>query len=221
MSFNYTGDLRKVRVESVREIADQVYVLEYKRFFEFEAGQIISIALSAAESPRMYSIASGEKEENIQVLFNVVSEGRLTPALSELKAGDFLWTSAGFGKFTDNTGKAWWIAQGTGVAPFASMFRSGHREGKVLVHGGRFRDSFYYADEFAPVLMENYIRCCSRDMIPDAFHGRVTDYLASMESFPADAFYYLCGSSEMVVESRDLLIGKGVPFNKIIGEIYF
>jgi ferredoxin--NADP+ reductase len=215
------GDLKRVRVESVREIAENAYVLEYKRFFEFEAGQIISISLSAEEPPRMYSIASGEKDENIQVLFNVVSEGKLTPALSGLKKGDFIWTSPGFGKFTGTSGKACWIAQGTGIAPFASMFRSGQRVGKTLIHGGRYPDSFYYADEFELVLKENYIRCCSREIVPGTFHGRVTDYLNSLDSLSADSLYYLCGSSEMVVETRDLLIKKGVSFTRIVGEIYF
>jgi ferredoxin/flavodoxin---NADP+ reductase len=216
-----TGELTKVRVESVREIAEGVYLLEFKRFFEFEAGQIISLSLSEDQKPRMYSIASGEKDANIQVLFNVVNEGQLTPLLSSLKAGDFIWTSVGFGKFTGIEGEAYWIAQGTGVAPFASMFRSGQQNRKTLIHGGRFPDSFYYSDEFEPVLKENYIRCCSRVELEGAYHGRVTDYLNSLDSLSKEAMYYLCGSSEMVVETRDILIRKGVPFRRIVGEIYF
>lgn len=216
-----SGSLFRVRVESIREIADRVFVLEYRRFFEFEAGQIISLALERNVEPRMYSIASGTKDSNIQVLFNVVSDGHLTPVLSNLKAGDFIWTSVGFGKFTGTGGEAWWIAQGTGIAPFASMFRSGQVGEKWLVHGGRFAGSFYFSGEFQPVLHDRYIRCCSRDEVPGMFHGRVTDYLNSLPSLSPDPLYYLCGSSEMVVESRDILIKKGVPFRKIIGEIYF
>lgn len=218
---NLSGELTRVRVESIRKIAGGVYVLEFKRFFDFEAGQIISITLQGNQEPRMYSIASGENDEFIQILFNVVSGGHLTPDLATLSAGDDIWCSKGFGKFTGITGEAWWIAQGTGIAPFASMFRSGLRENKHLIHGGRFADSFYYSDEFEPVLKDNYVKCCSRENIPGAFHGRVTDYLNSLPSLPAEAMYYLCGSSEMVVESRDILISKGVPFKRIVGEIYF
>ena len=214
-------NLKRVRVDSVLEIASGAFVLEFKRFFEFEAGQIISIALAADEEPRMYSIASGERDENIQVLFNVVIDGHLTPFLSFLKTGDYIWTSVGFGKFTGTSGEAWWIAQGTGIAPFASMFRSGRKENKFLIHGGRFADSFYYSDEFGPVLKDHYIRCCSRENLPGFFHGRVTDYLNSLQSAAPEPLYYLCGSSEMVVEARDILIRKGVPFQRIVGEIYF
>lgn len=221
MPYHLPGSLSRVQAESIREIAEGVYVLEFRRFFEFEAGQIISLALDRDQEPRLYSIASGEQDESIQVLFNVVSKGHLTPGLSGLKAGGYLWSSTAFGKFTDTRDSAWWIAQGTGIAPFASMFRSGHTVNKVLLHGGRFSGSFYFSDEFEPVLKDRYIRCCSRDTAAGVFQGRVTDYLRSLSSLPADSFYYLCGSSEMVVEARDILIGKGVPFRKIVGEIYF
>jgi len=33
--------------------------------------------------------------------------------------------------------------------------------------------------------------------------------------------YYICGSADMVVEARDILISKGIPFGSIISEIYF
>lgn len=221
MPVNMPGNLTRVRVEAVREIADGVYLLDFKRLFEFEAGQILSLAIAENEEPRMYSIASGEQDENIQILFNVVSDGHLTPALSTLKAGDFVRTSKGYGKFTGTSGEAWWIAQGTGIAPFASMFRSGQIHNKTLIHGGRSADSFYYSGEFEPVLTDHYIRCCSRDIIPGTFHGRVTDYLNTLNSLPPEPLYYLCGSSEMVVETRDILIKKGVSYRRILGEIYF
>ncbi len=221
MTPDIAGKLHRVQVESVLEIADRVYVLEFRRFFDFEAGQIISIALGPDDEPRMYSIASGERDENIQVLFNVVDDGRLTPSMARLRAGDPIWTSKAFGRFTGTAGPAWWIAQGTGIAPFSSMFRSGHREHKTLIHGGRTTGSFYYSDEFLPTLGENYIRCCSRESASGLFHGRVTDYLSSLDRIPAEPLYYLCGSSEMVVDTRDILIAKGVPFKNIVGEIYF
>lgn len=218
---NLSEKLKRVKVEAIKEIARGVYVLEYKRFFEFEAGQIISIALVENEDPRMYSIASGEQDTNVQILFNVVNDGQLTPIMAELEVGDFIWSSSGFGRFTGTEGEAWWIAQGTGIAPFASMLRSGQTRNKYLIHGGRYRESFYFADELSPVLGSNYIKCCSGEEIEGAFTGRVTDYLNSLTRLPVEALYYLCGSSEMVVEARDILIKKGVPFRKIIGEIYF
>jgi ferredoxin--NADP+ reductase len=33
--------------------------------------------------------------------------------------------------------------------------------------------------------------------------------------------YFICGQALMVVEIRDLLIQKGIPFENIMAEIYF
>jgi len=216
-----TDGLKEVAIHSLKEIAELVYLLEFERDFPFEAGQIIKLAWPGDEKIRLYSIASGEQQPLVQILFNVVGDGRLTPLLARLKPGDKILASGPLGKFKGTEGPAWWIAQGTGIAPFASMFRSGQTENKTLVHGGRTLNSFYYRDEFEPLLGSQYIRCCSREADETSFRGRVTDYLNSLESLPADPLYYLCGSSEMVVETRDILISKGVPFGKIVSEIYF
>jgi ferredoxin--NADP+ reductase len=53
------------------------------------------------------------------------------------------------------------------------------------------------------------------------FPGRVTDYLKTLENLPKDCPFFLCGKALMVVEVRDLLIAKGVPYEKIMAEIYF
>jgi ferredoxin--NADP+ reductase len=213
--------LTEVEIVAVAEIAEKVYTLEFERFFDFEAGQIIRLAWQGESKPRLYSIASGEKQQNIQILFNVVGEGQLTPMMARLRPGDKILASNPMGKFSGTGGPAWWIAQGTGIAPFASMFRSGQTNNKTLVHGGRHHDSFYYRDEFIPILGERYIRCSSKDSGDSVFHGRVTDYLKSIDRLPVGSLYYLCGSAEMVVETRDILIEKGIPFINIISEIYF
>lgn len=90
---------------------------------------------------RLYSICSGELEEEIHILYKVVDEGFLTPQLSDLEIGNTIWITAPGGEFTGD------------------------------------KD---------PALK-----------------------------------YYLCGSADMVVEARDILISKGIPFGNIISEIYF
>ena len=68
---------------------------------------------------------------------------------------------------------------------------------------------------------DNYIRCCSAESDHGVYSGRVTDYLEEQASLDPDLKYYLCGSAEMGVEARDILISKGIPFHHIISEIYF
>jgi ferredoxin--NADP+ reductase len=49
----------------------------------------------------------------------------------------------------------------------------------------------------------------------------VTAYLKSLDQLPSDRLWYLCGKALMVVEARDLLIERGIPYENIVAEIYF
>ncbi len=80
----------------------------------------------AEDGPRsLYSICSGEQDEEVWILYNVIEEGYLTPRLSDLEPGDTLWITEPRGEFICNEEPAVWIASGTGIAPFYSMLRSG------------------------------------------------------------------------------------------------
>jgi len=213
--------LIETEVKKLEKVSRDSYIIEFDRFFDFEHGQVLKLSSGDACEPRLYSIASGQHDPMVQILFNVVDEGQLTPRLSALAPGSRIMVSAGFGKFTGTHDEAWWIAQGTGLAPFLSMLRSGMTDHKVLLHGGRYADSFYFSDELRAALGGGYVPCCSRENGPGLYHGRVTDYLESLHQLPSTALYYLCGSSEMVVESRDILIAKGVGYDRVVSEIYF
>jgi ferredoxin/flavodoxin---NADP+ reductase len=213
--------LTQILVKGNDEIATGVFILRFERKFDFIAGQVIGISLEPNGDPRLYSIASGMHDEDIQILYNIKPTGKLTPPLARVKAGDHIYITPPFGSYFGSGDPAWWIASGTGIAPFSSMFRSGLGQNKVLLHGGRTGEFFYFQDEFLPVLKENYIRCSSRETGEGLFSGRLTSYLQLQQNLPANIKYYLCGSAEMVVDVRDILISKGIPFGNIVSEIYF
>lgn len=213
--------LFKKQISAVNRIAPDVYVLSFPRDFEFTAGQVVAIDIVPYGLPRLYSIASGEKEDTIDILFDEKSDGRLTPALSKLNQGDSVYVSEPFGTFSTAVGEAWWIASGTGIAPFVSMTRSGLAADKRLIHGGRYDENFYFAGLLEKLMPGNYIRCCSQQADSLYYKGRLTHWLKNQETLPTNIKFYLCGSAEMVVEVRDLLISKAVPFQNIISETYF
>lgn len=226
MDAGLSGFLEKLPLEKTvlsgkKALTVGVYVLQFRRKHQFLAGQVVAITTDAAIPPRLYSICSGVNEEEISILFNIKEDGLLTPLLSKLQMGDQLLVSAPFGAFLGDEQPAWWIASGTGVAPFRSMLRSGLGEEKKLIHGGRTSDSFYFQQEMISLLGSKYVRCCSQEKGDDLYEGRLTQWLREQAVLPENNMYYLCGSSEMVVEVRDILIGKGVAIDKIMSEIYF
>ena len=213
--------LKAVTILSNTEISHNVFILSFKRDFTFRAGQVLGLAVAPNDDARLYSIASGENDENIDILYNIKPGGKLTPNLAILKPGDTLWISPPFGTYEGSTEPAYWIAAGTGIAPFISMYRSGMGDNKILLHGGRTLDSFYFSESLLKDFGTRYIRSCSQQQAEGIYPGRVTQYLEEAENLPLDQKYYLCGSAEMVVECREILLSKGIPFNNIVAEIYF
>ncbi len=202
------------------EISPGVHLIAYHRTVDFKPGQVVKIAVDTEQPPRIYSICSGTQEDEIRILFNIKDDGYLTPKLAARIPGETILVSEPYGSFLGTDEPAWWIATGTGIAPFYSMFRSGLGENKTLIHGVSYLNQFYFEDDLEWAMGKNYVRCCSRESSCDVVPGRVTDYLAGLEKFP-DVKYYLCGKALMVVEVRDLLIEKGVAYENILAEIYF
>lgn len=202
------------------EISPGVHLISFQRDFGFAPGQVVKIAADKTHPPRIYSICSGNRSNEVAILFNVKEDGFLTPKMAGMKPGDKILVSQPYGSFTGTDEKAWLIATGTGIAPFYSMLSSGQGNGKNLIHGVRHLNQFYFEQELEVQLGASYIKCCSAETAGDVFHGRVTDYLDQLEKLP-DVTYYVCGQALMVVEVRDLLIRKGIAFGKIKSEIYF
>jgi ferredoxin--NADP+ reductase len=210
-----------VRITGNIEISPNVYVISWRRREDFSPGQVIKIAADMLEPPRIYSICSGNNEEDLSILFNVKPDGKLTPRLALMTPGDEIFVSKPYGSFHCDDSPAFWISTGTGIAPFHSMICSGNHGHKILLHGASFPNQFYFKEFLQKMMGDRYIRCCSREREGDHFPGRVTDYLLSLPELPKAYKYYLCGQALMVVEVRDLLIQRGVPYDQIFAEIFF
>ena len=210
-----------VKVIENIELSPGVFLISWRSQLHFIPGQVVKIAIDRLQPPRIYSICSGNSGDRMSVLFNIKEEGYLTPRLARFLPGDSLLVSAPYGSFHGDHDPAYWIATGTGISPFYSMFQSGLSDHKVLIHGVSYLNQFYFGEELDWALGTNYIRCCSRETDGRVFAGRVTDYLLEKDNFPTNFKYYLCGKSLMVVDVRDLLISKGIPYDNIFAEIYF
>ncbi len=232
------NSLRRVTVTSVRPVSSNARVLTLDWRPRFTPGQMLSLCDRESTPPRLYSIASAPTDPGLEVLYNTVPGGVLTPVLDGLGPGDSLLASQPRGEFTDRGGQAWWIANGTGVAPFISMYRAGIRAEKTLIHGARTPEDLYYSELFsAPHEKFSYVPCLSRSGSAGSagknlqnmiYPGRLSSWLderiAAGELDNAEArkrWYYLCGSEQMILYVRQSLISAGIPFTNIISEIYF
>ncbi|MBK3519854.1 FAD-binding oxidoreductase [Carboxylicivirga marina] len=213
--------LKPVNVIDNRLLTSGVHYISIEKNCEFKAGQVIAIALNPNDEPRLYSIASGTNKKYISILFDIKPGGELTPPLSKVKSGDTVFISEPFGKFLCADKPATWIATGTGIAPFLSIIESGQNKNIKLLHGARTLDKFFFQEYLYEQLGDYYLRFCTTESNERTIDGRLTDYLKNSKKLPTNNKYYLCGSSQMVIDVREILISKGIPFDNIIAEIYF
>jgi ferredoxin--NADP+ reductase len=215
----------KIRLIYREEIAQEVYYIKLERLEDFTPGQLLALSDSPGGDVRYYSIASATRDEYWGILYNKMNEGWLTPWLSRLQKGDILYTSLPFGEFLPRRFPMVWIATGTGIAPFHSMTGSGCAdEDTILIHGARQKEDFYFYEDFRQELKSRYIACSSTSEQPGLYPGRLSRYLEEEFSYresPEERRFFLCGSSAMVVDIRDLLLSEGGDCGMITSEIYF
>lgn len=82
-----------------QEISSGVYVISFRRTFDFIPGQVIKIGIDNVHPPRIYSICNGNKESEISILFNTKEDGFLTPKLAAMIPGDKILVSKPYGSF--------------------------------------------------------------------------------------------------------------------------
>lgn len=208
-------------VKYIRNLSDSLYIVGMnKKNVQFIPGQHIALNLPGEDKARLYSIASGANDDNIEVLIREIKGGDLSVRFRNLNPGDSIVMTNPVGYFcippdADNANIIC-IATGSGVAPFRS-FANTHKQLKfTVVHG--VRDS---KDSVQQEFSDNtrYLLCTSRSKEGD-FHGRVTDYVKSLPISENDLFY-LCGNGEMIHEVFSYLRKNGVKRESVYYEEYF
>jgi ferredoxin-NADP reductase len=190
--------------------------------FAFRPGQHIRLSVQGLE--RDYSLISGAEEPCLALCIRHLPQGALTPVLASLETGSALEFSGPRGHFTfrPSDRPAVIVATGTGIAPFSAMARSGVR-GFLLLQGVREPEELYYPELFRAAASK-VVPCLTgrgggRGGPPDAFSGRVTQYLEA--SLPRQAYdFYLCGREEMVRDVT-LLVDEAFAGSRVYSEIFF
>ncbi|MFV0590474.1 MAG: ferredoxin--NADP reductase [Draconibacterium sp.] len=215
-------DTNYYKIAAIRRLTEHAFILSMPRSrFKFVAGQHVSLSIPGDYQSREYSIYSAEEGSNLEVLVKEVEGGYFSPKLSHLKEGDMVEVHGPFGKFgldekSLKTNKHVFIASGTGIAPFHSMVQSNPGLDYHLIHGVRYVDEAYEKEAYDA---SRLTLCTSRDDKGN-FKGRLTEYLKKAD-FDKNTSFYLCGNSDMIFDSMEILSEKGFGRENINVEVYF
>lgn len=209
-------------VHHIRQVSASSYVLRMDRHgLEFTPGQYFTIGKKGGLDAREYTTYSSIQDDFLDFLITEVDGGKVSPALRQCTPGEPLEVEGPDGYFrlhekTLSTTTYYFIATGSGIAPFHSFVQSYPGLDYTLLHGVRVAADCYDSDAYDA---ERYISCVSREAA-GKFHGRVTDYLREHPVDPG-ALYYLCGNCDMLFEVYDILTQKNVPPEHIVTEVFY
>lgn len=218
--------------------SEGLFTLEVKapEVAKFEPGQFLQLGIEQPDGHlhRPYSVASphGDKLDFFIVL---VEDGKLTPLLWKMEAGDAIDISArAAGSFTlshcPDASVLWLIGTGTGLAPYIAILRTSEawqRYQKIIVvHGVRHATDLAYQEELAEHKQRfgerfHYIPVVSREDVAGSLRGRITTCITngSLEEAAAtpltpDSCIMMCGNPDMLNETEDLLGQRGIKKHK-------
>lgn len=234
-------------VTSVTKWTDSLFSFRVTRpaSLRFRSGEFVMIGLPGDNGKpllRAYSIASPNWDDELEFYSIIVPDGPLTSKLQHIKPGDqIILRPKPVGTLVLDAllpGKRlWFLATGTGFAPFASLMRDPEtyerfeqvimmhtcRTGEELVYGAELVNNLrhdpllteIYGDDFAQRL--KYYPTTTRE--PSPFMGRITDNLTSGKVLsdlglppidPAQDRAMICGSLAFNVDVKAVLEGFGL-----------
>ncbi len=195
----------------------------------FTAGQYAKLGLEidGERIQRAYSYVNAPRNENLEFYLVTVPEGKLSPPLHNLQAGDNLMITrdaAGFFVLNEipECETLWMLATGTALGPYISILQQGEGLERfkhiVLVHAVRFARDLSYLPQMLE-LQQHYNgklqvqTVVSREEVPGSLTGRVPALIAdgSLEAavgLRLDAetgHVMLCGNPQMVRDTQQLL----------------
>ncbi|MCH7880063.1 MAG: ferredoxin--NADP reductase [Proteobacteria bacterium] len=200
----------------------------------FKAGQFVRVGLEIDGDiiARPYSLVNSPDESPLEIYFNMVSEGPLTPPLFQLQKGDDLLVApntAGFLTINEipDTRDLWMVATGTAIGPFLSILKESEVwerfERIILCYSVRAKEELAYAESIDAVARQHEEQFCfvplvTREQVTGTLNMRITAAIANGElerkvgtSISADhSHVMMCGSSDMIKDVSVLLESRGM-----------
>ena len=200
----------------------------------YEAGQFVRIGIRDGDDviARPYSLVNTPEETYLEVYFNIVEDGPLSPRLFALQAGDDVLVSdrpSGFLTVSEvpETAHLWLIATGTGIGPFLAILKSKAVWQKfkkaVLCYSVSYAEELAYRDSIAELEQAHGDQFCfvpivTRESYAGGLGHRVPTVMqdGSLEQFTGltinadNSHVMMCGSSEMITDVSAALVERGM-----------
>jgi len=223
----------QIKLLEKKELTKDMFELRFSKpdGFDYKAGQFVQCLIpgDGKTTPRSYSIASTPTDEYLEFCVKYLPNGLASEFFKKMNAGDTVAMRGPLGRFVcrDEAPSHVHVATGAGIAPVMGMIRD-ELENKDKTHsvhllfGLRFEEDLFWIERLDHITNTyknfSYQLTLSRPTDTwEGLRGRVTEHLDEHE---ATHDFYICGSKEMVQDTKKLLSEKGVSKEQIHFEIF-
>jgi ferredoxin-NADP reductase len=213
----------KSTIVSIDNPIEGIYTLELesqRRPYKYSPGQFLHFALDADydgvgqwPESRCFSMQSNPREETVKMTYAV--KGGFTREMEQtLKAGSEIWLKLPYGNLfqqTHSKDKTVFIAGGTGITPFLSLFTdesfAGYQNPKIYL-GFRSKEFNIYEREI------ELLNACIATFYQDS--NGIIDIERIFEDNGTDSDYFISGPPAMIKEFKSSLIENDVHPQNIL-----
>lgn len=212
------------RVVSVQNPFAGIYTVEFESLngnFKYLPGQFLHLAIDSDydgsdqwPDSRCFSMQSSPQESTIRITYAV--KGRFTSnMINKIKVGAKVWLKLPYGDlFSQNHNKVntVFIAGGTGITPFLSLFTNESFEeykNPRIYLGFKSRSYNIYNDDL------NLVKSCDLKICYEDVYG-VLDINSIFLENSKDNDYFLSGPPTMIKAFKHFLISAGLPVNQVL-----
>ena len=196
-----------------------IQTLRLERPFDFKAGQAVQVTLPGDSKKRFYSISSSPTEaDRLDLTIKAELGSPLYASLFRLKEGTPIELFGPMGKFflpEDQPGPFYFLAAGTGVAPFRSMIKwlldKKPEVESWLFHSARTPEDLIFREEFlqwgADKARFHYVPTFTQfsGIDPEKETGRIGELMLRKHLPDPSGIFLLCGPTAFVKDLELLL----------------
>ncbi|MCF6464491.1 4Fe-4S binding protein [Clostridium sp. Cult2] len=229
------GQSIKAQITDIKDLGKNIkeYTFSFisPNIVEYKAGQFILIKIQdKPKAFRAYTISSfNEDNTKLSVIIKKVEKGYGTNIIfNDFRLGDMVELEGPLGDelvVDYSAEKILFVGNGIGITPFIGLTRdilinNPSLKDVKLLDGQRYEDEFLYRDYFESLDKKEdrfqYTPVVSRDKNSSLRKGYVTHVLRDMDLEGYKV--YLCGSKNMIIDSYNILLDRGVKEEDIFYE---